>query len=1140
MLSFKKVLNDLKPSVFFIEESKMKSPGNIRLENYIIFEKLRTKNENGGGLAIGCLPELKPAWVRESKEPIEALSIDIFVKNLKIRCCVGYGCQENDNIDKKHAFWEYLDNEVIEARKSGSALVIHMDGNLWAGKEIVPNDPRPKNKNGQLFEEFLNRNPNLNVVNSLDLCQGLITRRRSRNGIIEESVLDFFIVCDRILPYVKRMVIDEEKAHVLTNYRKVKKAGKATDSDHLTEYMDVALEIITEKPKRIEIWNLKNKKCQEMFKAITSNTSEFTNCFQNEFPLEKQIENWKSTLKKHIGLAFKKVRIRNKSKSQKLPPNVHKYVDLRNQMLKSEDKVKILNCNENEMEERTKRYNIEMAISDIEAKFNYEKIIKNFKTFSDNPEKINLHQLWKTMNKLWPKVETKLPSAKKNRRGQIISEPNALKLLLAKEYKERLRARPVRPDFDDSEILKQEIFKMKLKIAASKKSNPWTMQNLDKALSDLKIGRSRDPEGLINEIFKNNVIGNDLKKSLLLMFNNIKNNQKIPQFMNLANITTVPKRGSKLNLQNERGIFRVSVLRSILMRLIYNEKYEIIDRNMSDCQVGGRKQKGCRNNILIINGIIHDIISKKKQPVLLQIYDYRQMFDAIGLQEALSDAFDVGIDDDNLALIHEANRSISMSVKTTNGLTERQVIENVVLQGDTLGSILASVQVDNICKSVESSGYGYRYKDVLGISVLALVDDMIGVTNAGHEAHQMNAVINAKTAEKRLQFGVEKCKTMLIGGNSNNIVNNNLSVDTWKVEYQVDATEDKLVEIFDGKSEIEMTDKQKYLGFFLSSEGDNMVNIKEMQKKSVWVSKKIFNRLYSLNLKQYFFESAMIFLNVILRSSILYGAESYYNLKEKEIRTLERIEENFLRQLLKTGRGCSIPQLYLETGHIPARFEIIKMRCLFLKSILNESTESLIYKFIMAQFQNPVRGDWMSCCLKDLEYLKITISLEEIKSMKKTQFRKLLKASIKKKALEYLLDKQGSKGKEMKYSSLKMAEYLLPNMENLSISDQRYIFAIRNRMIEIKNNFQNKELPEKCICEEIEDQKHIYLCKQLNNEKTNIEYNKIFEENVKIQKQIYERFKENFERRKQNVISPSDPSGRSTVIVSKDYNSNGK
>ena len=76
----------------------MKTAGKINLENYIIFEKLRSKNENGGGLAIGCIPELKPCWVRESQEPVEALSIDIFVKNLKIICCVGYGRQENDAI----------------------------------------------------------------------------------------------------------------------------------------------------------------------------------------------------------------------------------------------------------------------------------------------------------------------------------------------------------------------------------------------------------------------------------------------------------------------------------------------------------------------------------------------------------------------------------------------------------------------------------------------------------------------------------------------------------------------------------------------------------------------------------------------------------------------------------------------------------------------------------------------------------------------------------------------------------------------------------------------------------------------------------------------------------------------------------
>ena len=124
MLSFKKVINDLKPAVFFIQETKMKNPGQIKIENYVIFEKLRNINENGGGLALGCIQDLKPVWVRESIEPIEALSIDIFVKNLKIRCCVSYGCQENDDITKKEAFWEYLDNEVIEAQKAGSGFII--------------------------------------------------------------------------------------------------------------------------------------------------------------------------------------------------------------------------------------------------------------------------------------------------------------------------------------------------------------------------------------------------------------------------------------------------------------------------------------------------------------------------------------------------------------------------------------------------------------------------------------------------------------------------------------------------------------------------------------------------------------------------------------------------------------------------------------------------------------------------------------------------------------------------------------------------------------------------------------------------------------------------------------------------------
>ena len=140
--------------------------------------------------------------MRRGNDEVEAMSIDIFVKNMSIRCCIAYGCQENSQVDKKNAFWSFIEEEVTSAWSSGSGFILHFDGNLWAGSDIVPGDPRPQNNNGKLFQQFLARNPNLSVVNSLPLCQGLITRNRTKNGKEERSILDFFVVCSRVLPYV--------------------------------------------------------------------------------------------------------------------------------------------------------------------------------------------------------------------------------------------------------------------------------------------------------------------------------------------------------------------------------------------------------------------------------------------------------------------------------------------------------------------------------------------------------------------------------------------------------------------------------------------------------------------------------------------------------------------------------------------------------------------------------------------------------------------------------------------------------------------------------------------------------------------------------------------------------------------------
>ena len=123
--SFKKVLMELKPCVFFAQETKFREEGNIKLgDEYIVYELLRKNEKGGGGLAIGCQQNLDPCLVSEGTEMVEAISVDIFIRNMKIRCCTAYGPQENDKTEKKEAFWDHLDKEVDEAEKSGAGFIL--------------------------------------------------------------------------------------------------------------------------------------------------------------------------------------------------------------------------------------------------------------------------------------------------------------------------------------------------------------------------------------------------------------------------------------------------------------------------------------------------------------------------------------------------------------------------------------------------------------------------------------------------------------------------------------------------------------------------------------------------------------------------------------------------------------------------------------------------------------------------------------------------------------------------------------------------------------------------------------------------------------------------------------------------------
>ena len=776
----------------------------------------------------------------------------------------------------------------------------------------------------------------MNIINSLQLCEGTITRMRKTTRGLEESVLDVFITCDKILPYVVKMKVDEKRESALTNFKAVNQIGREIETDHNPIILELKLEFSAIKPERIEMFQFKDEVAQGVFKRLTTDTNEFTDCFKNDLEFEVQATNWRKMLNNFFHKAFKKVRITNKP--IKKQSEVLKLIERRKVLKKKVDR------SESEEEEIDR---IETEIADKCQEFNRKRLIDNFSDLGGKDGNLQYQGIWNIKKKLFPKVKPSLPVGKKNLKDQLITNPEELKKLYLESFKYRLRHRPVQPGFEELLEDQEELFKLRLDLSKKVKTKEWSMNDLDKALKGLKTGKCRDPDGLIRELFKEEVIGEDLKKSMLVLFNKIKRTRKFPSFMRKINITTIFKgRGEVTDIESDRGIFLVSLFRTIMMKMIYQEYYQVIENSMSDSNIGARKNKNIRNHIFIVNSIIHDVLSKKgNKPIDIMVMDYKQMFDSECLFECMNDVFEAGIKDDTFALLYEANRINDVAVKTPNGLSEREVFEEIVMQGDVLSPLISSLQVDTMGKEcLEEGKHIYLYKDKVPIVALGMVDDLLSISECGYKTNLMNKFINSKTAMKKLQFGTSKCIKMHIGKTCNDALCKDVDVGGWNIDVKIDAItgEASREEYFAGQVKMGSKQEQMYLGDLLSASGSHGPNVLQRKNKGLGTTNTIMQILQSTSYGKYYFEIALVLRESLFLSSLLLNSEAWVNLSEQDIRKLEQADEILLSKILECEANTNNVFIYLELGVKPLRFEVIKRKTLFLQYILQQEKESMI------------------------------------------------------------------------------------------------------------------------------------------------------------------------------------------------------
>ena len=509
-------------------------------------------------------------------------------------------------------------------------------------------------------------------------------------------------------------------------------------------------------------------------------------------------------------------------------------------------------------------------------------------------------------------------------------------------------------------------------------------------------------------------------------------------------------------MQNDRGVHSVTKIRSIIDKLLYNDKLKEVDKNMSDCNVGGRRKRSIRDNLFVIYAVINDALLYQKVEVDIQFYDLSQAFDSMWYEETMNDMWEsLEVKDDKFSLISEMNREVDLFIKTPVGDSEQFTVNRIEQQGTVLAPLKCSNQMDSIPRECLRDNLDmFKYRNAVTIPPLGMIDDLAAVAKCGPQSVILNAVINAKINMKRMEFNQSKCKKLHIC----KAERTNCS------KAGINSSKSAFMEV--QECEMNIADNEKYIGDVISSNanGSNDANIDRRRSVGMGSLSQIFSILLEVSLRYQYIEIRVVLRETILPSKMLLSAESWHKLFQYQIERLEDVDLAFFRQLFNSHSKTGIEFYFSESGTIPIPIKISVRRLMYWWHIVRVNKSELISRVYSAQKLSAVSGDWVKLLETDKEEFKINLTDEEVCRLSALKFKNYLKKKSVELTIQYLqrLKRKHSKSEHLDVTDLAMSEYLID--DRFTKSERELLFKLRSRTVLVKDNFKNAYLNNDMMC----------------------------------------------------------------------------